>query len=142
MISPSNLNKSLQFRLFLFLPYIILNISFHSLIVCRLFPEKWSTILVGFPLYDICCLWLLIFFFVLNFVTMISMCLSMFLLEFIMYGILCASATWVSFSFHILGKFSATISLSNLSSTFFPSSPFGTPIMWMLLCLTFSQRSP
>ena len=43
------------------------------------------------------------------FVSVITVCLTMFLLGFILPGILCASWTWLSISFPMLGKFSAII---------------------------------
>ena len=58
--------------------------------------EKLADILVGVPLYVICCFSLFaftIFSLYLIFVTLISMCLAVFLLGFILYGILCASST-------------------------------------------------
>ena len=59
----------------------------------------------------------------------------MFLLWFILPGTLCASWTSLTF-FPMLGKFSGIISSDIFSRPFSLSSPFGTPIMWML-----SQRS-
>ena len=44
------------------------------------------------------------------FVSLISMCLGVFLLGFILYGTLCASWTWLTISFSMLGKFSTIIS--------------------------------
>ena len=72
-------------------------------------------------------------------VSLISMCPGMFLLGFILYGTLCASFTW-SISFSVLGKFSTIISSKIFSCPFFHSSS-GTPIIWMLVCLIWSQRS-
>ena len=57
---------------------------------------------------------LLIFYLSLIFVSLITMCLSVFLLGFILPGTLCASWTWLIISFPMLGKFSAIIS-SNIS---------------------------
>ena len=39
------------------------------------------------------------------FVSLITMCLGMFLLGFILPGTLCASWTWLTISFPMLGKF-------------------------------------
>ena len=65
-----------------------------------------------FPLYVTCCffiaalnnllLCLVVF-------SLISMCLGMSLLGFILYGTLCASHTWLAISFSMLGKFSTII---------------------------------
>ena len=81
---------------------------------------------MGFPLYVTCCFFLAAFHALslcLVFVSLISMCLGMFLLGFILYGILCASWTWLTISSSMLGKFS-TIFSSNifLYSFFFSSS--------------------
>ena len=88
----------------------------------------------------VCYLLLLIFFSLyLIFVSLINMRLSVLLLGFILYGI-CASWTWVTLSFPILGKFLA-ITSSNIFSGPFPfSSSSRTPIMWMLIHLMLSQR--
>ena len=71
---------------------------------------------VIFPLF------LLIFILSLSliFVSLITMCLSVFLLGFILPGTLCASWTWVTISFPMLGKFSTIIS-SNIFSELFCS---------------------
>ena len=74
------------------------------------------------------------------FVSLISMCLGVFLLGFILYGTLCASWTWLTLSFSMLGKFSTIISSKIISYPFFFSSSSGTPIIQVLLCLIFSQR--
>ena len=78
----------------------------------------------------------------LTFVILIMICLGVDHFGFIFFGTLCASLTWISVSIPRLGKFSAII----LSNTFLPfslslSSPSGTPIMRMLVCLVLSQRS-
>ena len=53
---------------------------------------------MGSPLYGICCFSVaaLIFFIVFNF-CLISICLDMFLLGFILYGTFCTSRTWVDY---------------------------------------------
>ena len=66
------------------------------------------------------------------------MCLSVFLLEFILYGIL--HFLYFGDCFPMLGKFSTIIS-SNIFSGPFPFSSSRTSIMQMLVCLTLSQRS-
>ena len=65
----------------------------------------------------------------------------MFLLWFILYGTLCASWTWMTISFSILGTFSTIISSKTFSYLFFFSSSSGTPLICMLVCLIYSQRS-
>ena len=59
------------------------------------------------------------------FVGLITMCLGVFLLGFILPGTLCASWTWLTISFPMLGKFSAIIS-SNIFS-FLSLSSFWDP---------------
>ena len=57
LISLSNLNESLTGQGILgcrFFPFIILNISCHSLLVCRISAEKSAENLIGVPLYVIC----------------------------------------------------------------------------------------
>ena len=61
-------------------------------------------------------------------VSLISMCLGMFLLGFILYGTLCASWTSLTISFSMLGKFSTIISSKIFSYPFFFSSFSGTLI--------------
>ena len=97
---------------------------------------------MGVPLCIIC-----LFFFVafkvlslsLIFVILITICLGVFLLGFILPGTLCVSWTWLTISFSMLEKFSAIISSSIFSDSF--SSPSETPIMWTLVCLMLFQRS-
>ena len=77
---------------------------------------------MGFPLYVTCCFSLAAFntlSLCLVFVSLISMCLSMFLLGFILYGTLSASWTWLTISFPMLEKFSTIIS-SKIFSYAFP----------------------
>ena len=97
-----------------------------------------------FPLYATCHFSLAAFNILtlcLVFVSLISMCLGVFLLEFIMYGTLCASWTWLTISFSMLGKFSTIISSKIFSYCLFFSSSSGTPIIQMLVHLILSQRS-
>ena len=84
--------------------------------------------------FNICCLcWI--------FINLINMCLGVFHLGFILFGIPWASWTWVVISFPILGMFSTIISSSIFSWPFFLSSFSGTPMIRMLGCLPLSQRS-
>ena len=84
---------------------------------------------MGFPLYVTYCFSLAAFN-ILSlysvFVSLISMCLRVFLLGFILYGTLCASWTIFAISFSMLGKFSTIISSKFFSYPFFFSSS-GTP---------------
>ena len=84
--------------------------------------------------FNIFCLYLI-------FDNLINMCLGMFLLGFILYGTLCASLTWLTTFFPILGKFSTVISSNIFSVPFFISSSSGTPIIQMSVCLMLSQMS-
>ena len=68
------------------------------------------------------------------------MCLGLFLFGFILYGTLCASWTWLTLSFSMLGQFSSIISSKIFSYLFFFSSS-GTCIIHMLVHLIWSQRS-
>ena len=56
------------------------------------------------------------------FVSLISMCLGMCLLGFILYGTFCDFLTWLTISFSMLGKFSLIISSKISSCPFFFSS--------------------
>ena len=99
---------------------------------------------MGFPLYVTCCFSLAAFNILslcLFFVNLISMCLGLFPLGFILYGTLHASWTWLTISFPMLGKFSTIISSKVFSSPFFFSSSSSAPIIWMFLHLILSQRS-
>ena len=98
-ISPSILNEILAGYSNIgcrFFPFSILNISFHSLLACRVSAERSAVKHMGFPLYVSCCFSLAAFNILslcLVFVSLISMCLGVFLPWFILYGILCAS--WI-----------------------------------------------
>jgi len=99
---------------------------------------------MGFPLYVTCCFSLAAFNILslcLVFVSLISMCLGLFLLGFILYGTLCTSCTLLTISFTMLGNFLTIISSKIFSYPFFLSTSSGTPIIWMLVHLILSQRS-
>ena len=73
-------------------PFITLNLLCHSLLACRVSVEKSADSLMGVPLYVICDFPLvLIFYLCLVFASLITMCLGVFLLGFILLGTLCAS---------------------------------------------------
>ena len=72
-------------------------------------------------------------------VSLINVCLGVFLLGFILYGTLCFLD--LSVSFPMSGKFSAFISLNIFSGPFSLSSPSGIHIKWMLVSLTLSLQS-
>ena len=95
---------------------------------------------MAIPLYVICCFSQFafnIFSLYLIFVSLINICLGVFLLRFILY----ASWTWVNISYLMLGKFSTLISSNNFSGPFSFSSSSETPLMQMLLHLMLSLRS-
>ena len=147
LVSPSNLNEILAgncnigWKFFSF--HLFKYVYCHSLLSCRISAERSAVNLLGVPLYVICHFSLVAFSnfsLSLIFANLITMCLSVFLLGFILYGTLCASWTWVAISFPVLGKFSTIISSNVFSGPFSLSSPSGTPIMRMLLCLMLSQR--
>ena len=144
-ISPSILNEIFAWYSNLgcrFFSFSALNISCHSLLAYRVFAERSVVTHMGFPFYGTCCFSLAAFnslSFCLVFVSLITVCLGMFLLGFILYGTLCASWTWLTLSFSMLGKFSTIISSKIFSYRFFSSSSSGTPIIWMLVHLIFSE---
>jgi len=85
-ISPSVLNEvlagysNLDCRSF---PFSTLNMSCHSLLACRISAERSAVMHMGFPLYVTCCFSLAAFNILslhLIFVSLISMCLGMFIL--------------------------------------------------------------
>ena len=93
-----------------------------------------------FPLYVTCCFSLADFNTVslyLVLISLISMCLGMILL----YGALCSSWTWLNISFSMLGKFTTIMSSKFFLYPFLLSSYSGTPIIWILVYLIWSQRS-
>ena len=118
--------------------------SCHSLLAYRFSAETLAVNLMGIPLCVICCFSLAafnMFSLYLIFDSLINMCLGVFLLGFILYGTLCASWTWLTILFPILGKFSTIISSNIFSVLFFFSFSSGTPIIRMLVHLMLSQRS-
>ena len=99
---------------------------------------------MGVPLYVICHFSLVAFnkfSLSLIFVNLITMCLGVFLLGFILPQTLCVSWIWVAIFFPLLGKSSTIISSNIFSGPFSLSSPSGTPIMSMLGCFVFSHKS-
>ena len=103
-----------------FLPFITLNVSCHSLLACRISVKNQLITLWGIPLYVICCFSPVpfnVFYLYLVFVSLINMCLGVFLFGFILYG-LSAFWTWLTISFPILGKFLTIISSNIFSSPF------------------------
>ena len=97
-----------------------------------------------FPLYVTCCFSLTAFsilYLCSVFVSLISVCLDVFLLGFVLYGTLCAFWTSLTISFSMLGKFSTIISSKIFSYTIFFSSSSGTPIIQMLVHLIWSHSS-
>ena len=106
-ISPSILNEILARHINLdcrFSPFSTLNASCHSLLACRFSAERSPIKHMGFPLYVTCCFSLAAFnvpSLCLVFVSLISMCLHMFLLLFILYGTLCLLGLIDHFLFHV-----------------------------------------
>ena len=131
LIFPSNLKESLAgWSLFgcRFFPFITLNVSHHSLLICRVSLEKSADSLMGvYVVYSFSLVAFSILSLSLIFVSLISLCLHVFLLGFILHGTLCTSWTWLTISFPMFGKFSALTS-SDIFSDPFSSLP-GTPIM-------------
>ena len=97
LISLSNLNEILAGQSHFscrFFPFITLNISCHSLLACRVSSDKSAVNGNGVPLYFLCHYSLVAlnnFSLSLIFVSLISMCLGVFLLGFILPGTLCTS---------------------------------------------------
>ena len=110
-ISPSGLNEILAGCSNLgcrFFPFNTLNISCHSLLACRISAKISAVKRMAFPFYVTCCFSLTAFnnlYLCLVFVHLISMCLGVFLLGFVLYGTLCASWIWLTISFSMLGNF-------------------------------------
>ena len=119
-----------------FFPFSTLNIYWHSFLACRISVERSAVKCMGFPLYVTCCFSFAVFNILslcLVFVSLISMCLGVFLLGLILYGTLCISRIWLTISFFMLEEFSTIISSKIFSYPFFFSSSSVTPIIRMLL---------
>ena len=135
MISSSVLNEVLSGYSNLgcrFFPFSTLNISWHSLLACRVSAERSAGKCIRLPLCVTYCSSLAAFSVLslcLVLVSLISMCLGMFLLGFILYGTLHAPWTRVTISFSMSGKFSTIISSKVFSYPFFFFSSSGTPII-------------
>ena len=127
-----------------FFSFITLRISCHSLLAHRVSVLRWAVILMGIPLYVICCFSFAVFHIFslcLMFVSLINMYLGVLYLGFILYGTIFASCTWVVTSSPILRKFLTIISSNIFSCHFLLSSSSGTSMIWMLESLTLSQMS-
>ena len=133
--------RALLSRVFLVVifPFIILNMSNHFLLACRVSPEESADNLTGIflMLFVAFPLLLLIFYFCLLFLSIWLTCV----LAHSSLGFWC---TWLCLlnlgDFSIIGKFSDIIS-SNILSGPFSTSSFRTPITWMLVHLILSQSS-
>ena len=118
-----------------FFPFTTLNISCHFLLACRLFAERSTVKIIEFPLYVTCSFSFAAFNIIsscLVFISLISMCLGMFLLGLVLYGTLWASWTWLTISYFILGKFSTIISTKKFFTSFlflfFFSEPYNSNV--------------
>ena len=123
-----------------FFPFITLSILCHSLLACRVSAEKSNDRLEGVPLCIISCFSLTAFKIIFNF--------CHFNYNASRYGMLWVYTVWDSLCFLDLG----VCFLSQVREVFsyyvfkfilcpFFSSPSGTPIMWVLVCVMLSQRS-
>ena len=115
-------------------PFITLHLLCHSFLACRVSVEKEADNLMGVPLYVICHFSLIAFTILplsLIFVSLITKCLGVFPLGFILPRTLSASWTWLTISFPLLRKFSAIISsniFSGLSSLSSPWDPYNASV--------------
>ena len=112
------------------------------LLACKVSAEKSADKFIGVPLKVICyfCLAALnILSLSLLLVSLINMCLRVFLLGFILCGIHCASWIWVSDSFPMLGKISAVISSNIFFWLFLPLLSFLDLCNAVLVHLVLSQ---
>ena len=136
LTSPSILNETLvRYNNFgcRFFPFNTLVISCHSLLACRVFSERSAIKHTGFPLYVTCCFSLAAFNILslcLDFVSLISICLGVFLLGFILYGTVCLLGLIDYFLFHVGEIFNYNL-FKNFLIPFFFSSSSGTPIVGM-----------
>ena len=139
-LSPSVLSDNLAGQSILgcrFSPFGTLNISCHSLLAYKVSTEKSADSFMELPLYvTLFLLWLLEF--SLTFDILIMICLVVGVFGFIFFGTLC----FLYLDIYLLQvrKFSVIISSNIFSTPFTLSSPSGTPIMQILVCLM-SQRS-
>ena len=139
LISPSNLIEilarysNLGYR---FPPFSTLNISCHSLLACRVSAERSAVKRMEFPLYVIYCFSLAAFNILslcLVFVSLISMCLGMFLLGFILCGTLCLLDLIDYFFFHIGEIFNSNLFKNFLYTSF--SLLFPEPLYFECWCV-------
>ena len=133
----------MRFLLGRFFPFSTLNVSCHSLLACRVSAERSAVKHMGFSLYVTCCFSLADFNILslyLVFVSLVSMCLGVFLLGFILYGTLCLLDLIDYFHSHVGEIFNYNL-FKIFSHTFFFSPSSGTPIIQMLVHLILAQRS-
>ena len=110
--------------------------SCHSLLICRVSAER-SDKLMGFCLFVFCLFSFAVTYTVslsLFYVILITMCLGMFLLGFILPGTLCTFWTWVTVYFSMLRKSSSNYLFQHFLR-YFLSSPSQTPRMLLQLTL-------
>ena len=130
LISPSIFNEILARYSNLgcrFFPFSTLNISCHSLLACRVSAERSTVKHMGFPLYVTCCFSFAAFNILslcLTFVSLISMCLGVFLLGFILYGTLCLLEL-IDYLFFLVGE------IFNYDLLKIFSYPFSSLLLWM-----------
>ena len=103
--------------------------SCHSLLPCSFYVEKSADDFMDVLLYVICHFVFNILPLFLIFVNLITVCFDVFLLGFFLPGNLCASWTWLSIFFPMLGTHSAVMSSNISSDPYSLSSPSGTHIM-------------
>ena len=119
-----------------FFPFSTLNIPCHSILACRVSAEILAVKNIGFPLNVTCCFSLAAFNFLslcLVFVSLISMCLGMFLLGFILCGTLCLLDLIDYFFFHIGEIFNSNLFKNFLYTSF--SLLFPEPLYFECWCV-------